>query len=385
MKKNKQKNLAEHVLFTNLKSVKLLESEKSYIQQAIFAKLAIDTNNDRMVYEETVRKDVPVRHNKGRLIPTFNELNPHLSRSARTLTLCTLLVATLVGSVSASMARTSLPGDFLYPMKIGVNEKVGSLLAINSAGRAQYEGDLAITRLQEVEELAVLGKLDVPTTVEATHQFDSHITQLNMFLKMASQEGKVAEATEINQDLKRKLQSRQAAIRIASTSKLRAPGITALTATSTFGVTNQDTSLLQTATIEGQLDANARNHTSYSIADDTTEAKLQELAQRIGYIITSNTDVSIPFVESEKINASSTKNTPKKIHIKKLESTTSEASATSTYFMENSATENKTANVSAQAESTDTNALRIIVESRDVSHITVPTVEVDPISQIRNK
>lgn len=68
-----------------------------------------------------------------------------------------IIVAVLValgGGVSVA-AQNSLPGDVLYPVKVGINEPVMLALSFSDKGKAAYESELAGRRLSEAEQLSV--------------------------------------------------------------------------------------------------------------------------------------------------------------------------------------------------------------------------------------
>lgn len=67
------------------------------------------------------------------------------------------VMAILSGGVSYA-AQSSLPGDFLYTVKVNVNESVRSALAVGSESQAHWEIERARLRLQEASELADKGR-----------------------------------------------------------------------------------------------------------------------------------------------------------------------------------------------------------------------------------
>lgn len=85
-----------------------------------------------------------------------------------------LLVVMSVGGTSYA-AQGSLPGDFLYPVKISVNEQVQAALAVSPVAKAQVHASLAERRLEEAQQLAVRGTLDATTTMEIQQNLTSHM------------------------------------------------------------------------------------------------------------------------------------------------------------------------------------------------------------------
>ena len=72
-----------------------------------------------------------------------------------------LAIIIFLGGGASAFAERSLPGDFLYPVKISVNERVMSALKLSSEARANWEVRIAERRLEEAERVAVSSDGDV--------------------------------------------------------------------------------------------------------------------------------------------------------------------------------------------------------------------------------
>lgn len=82
---------------------------------------------------------------------------------------------------AALAANSALPGDFLYPVKVGMNEKIRGALAFTGEAEAGYQGDLAIRRIEEIEQLVAEGKLEVALQEKIEERFEKHSeTTLNL-------------------------------------------------------------------------------------------------------------------------------------------------------------------------------------------------------------
>jgi hypothetical protein len=80
----------------------------------------------------------------------------------------------LSGSASV-LAEKSLPGDFLYPLKTGVNENVMGLFAVSTQAKAQLEVNLAERRLSEVEHISKQPNIPESVTNQLFAQIDEHV------------------------------------------------------------------------------------------------------------------------------------------------------------------------------------------------------------------
>lgn len=77
-----------------------------------------------------------------------------------------------VGSVSA--AESALPGDILYPIKVGVNEEVREALARTPESRARIAIERAERRIQELKQLELTGATET-IFAEAEARLDEHV------------------------------------------------------------------------------------------------------------------------------------------------------------------------------------------------------------------
>lgn len=106
-----------------------------------------------------------------------------------------LLVVLLVGGVSAAAER-ALPGEPLYQVKTSVNENVLGLFAFTPQSKAQLHTELAVRRLEEVEKLAIAGKLDATTTAAAEVKIDSNLAVIKDSVKQLESDNNSAAAVD---------------------------------------------------------------------------------------------------------------------------------------------------------------------------------------------
>lgn len=86
----------------------------------------------------------------------------------------------LVGGATGASANSSLPGDFLYPVKVGINEKIREVLAFSKEAKLKVGISLAQTRLQEAETLAEHNQL---TQSQEKELRDNFLHQINIIQK----------------------------------------------------------------------------------------------------------------------------------------------------------------------------------------------------------
>ncbi|MFH1246234.1 MAG: DUF5667 domain-containing protein [Candidatus Liptonbacteria bacterium] len=110
--------------------------------------------------------------------------------------LATLVVVILIGG-SVSAAQAANPGDFLYAMKVNVNEKVEAALTIGSEAKAQKDTTFAERRLTEVANLAAKGSLNDSAKQELISRFSDAAQSAKKYIDQLRAEGNTTVAAEL--------------------------------------------------------------------------------------------------------------------------------------------------------------------------------------------
>lgn len=85
-----------------------------------------------------------------------------------------VLILAVVGGSTAYAAEGALPGDLLYPVKIGVNERVVVALATSLEAKAETHTRLAERRMEEAEALTVRDVLTEDIKENIERRFERH-------------------------------------------------------------------------------------------------------------------------------------------------------------------------------------------------------------------
>lgn len=85
-----------------------------------------------------------------------------------------IVLGLLFSGTASYAAEGSMPGDLLYPVKVGVNEKVGDALALSSESKAKLQAEFAERRLAEATNLAVDNKLTADVRAKLSDDFAKH-------------------------------------------------------------------------------------------------------------------------------------------------------------------------------------------------------------------
>ena len=94
--------------------------------------------------------------------------------SLRLIGTMVLVLSVLVSGGVAMGAEKALPGDILYPVKIGINEEVRGWLATSEESKTDWEIKKAERRLEEAETLAAEGSLDADKTAKIEASFEAN-------------------------------------------------------------------------------------------------------------------------------------------------------------------------------------------------------------------
>lgn len=108
-------------------------------------------------------------------------------------TMAVLLLVTFTGGVSYA-AESSLPGDFLYPVKINVTEEIRGAFQWNSESKAEWELERMERRLQEAENLSEAGRLQVETEDLLSGKMKEHAQVVQKRLEELENAGKTDQA-----------------------------------------------------------------------------------------------------------------------------------------------------------------------------------------------
>lgn len=168
------------------------------------------------------------------------------------------IIVLLLGAMggTSALAERALPGDLLYPVKISVNERVLDLLAVSANAQAQTDGNIAMRRLQEAEQLATQSRLASTTLEQLTQNFEEHANRVQDRIKTF--EARDAQhALEVASDFNASLKAHQ---RI----------LAAIAANQDATTTNRIADLLRVVKHEQGDTQNEENQSSNSVKKDTS-------------------------------------------------------------------------------------------------------------------
>ncbi|TSC60927.1 MAG: Uncharacterized protein G01um1014107_190 [Parcubacteria group bacterium Gr01-1014_107] len=111
------------------------------------------------------------------------------------------LVPMLVLVSTVSAAQGSVPGDLLYPLKTGFNEKLPGLFYLTIQAKAKRETELLERRLKEALELASRGELTEERKQVVEEHFENHSQKVRSYVKSLESKKDFKEALTLQSDL----------------------------------------------------------------------------------------------------------------------------------------------------------------------------------------
>jgi len=181
----------------HMKNVRLTENEKKVMRNEL-----LQFMNDNPA-DEWASHEVPSEEHPGVFESLFTIL---ISKSAPAmLVLC--LVATGGGVSFASNA--ALPGDFLYPVKVNVNEEVRSLLTFKDESKVEWEIERSERRLEEAEILEERGEFDEEVRELIADQLEEHTEFIDEVTEEIEEEKRIEVALELEERLEEVLEEKE--------------------------------------------------------------------------------------------------------------------------------------------------------------------------------
>ena len=113
-----------------------------------------------------------------------------------------LIIALLLSAGVSYSAESSLPGDMLYSVKTGVNERVSGWVAMSGEAESEHQANLAIRRLDEAEKLEAEGRLDIGLKSELESEFREHVKAADDEIDNLKEDGNSDAASSVKTKIK---------------------------------------------------------------------------------------------------------------------------------------------------------------------------------------
>ncbi|PIR38354.1 MAG: hypothetical protein COV34_01980 [Candidatus Zambryskibacteria bacterium CG10_big_fil_rev_8_21_14_0_10_42_12] len=152
---------------------------------------------------ERVSSQYPLVASKQGLLSNFSVIV--FMRKHTTPMIAGLLIIAFGATTTA--AEGALPGDFLYPIKVNVNESIGDALAVTSRSQAEWDVRVAERRIEEAVTLAAQGALTLEIQEEIKEQFEKHVKKADALFIRIADDGDVDDVIRGRTDVEAKLKA----------------------------------------------------------------------------------------------------------------------------------------------------------------------------------
>ncbi|MCX6755448.1 MAG: DUF5667 domain-containing protein [Candidatus Nomurabacteria bacterium] len=127
------------------------------------------------------------------------------------------LVIAITGG-TATIAEKSIPGDFLYGVKVHINEPVAGVFAFTKEEKTEWQERIVERRLDEAQKLISNNNLDEATRLDLQNQISSQITEFNTNVNALSlQKNQSVNSSDLNIRLQASLNAYKSVLENLST------------------------------------------------------------------------------------------------------------------------------------------------------------------------
>jgi hypothetical protein len=182
--------------------------------ERLFAKIKKETLNLDEKAEILSKLQIFVDQNPVRSIksPFYSSWEVYIKQKTFIIPAVAIVIVLSLTGGTVLAAKSSLPGEMLYPVKI-LNEKVQSFTAVGPEAQAQVHASQAISRLQEVEQIVASNKqLDTATAQEIQNKFGAQAQEVMKNVDKLKNSGHEKEASKIQSDFKSSIAKHKKAI-----------------------------------------------------------------------------------------------------------------------------------------------------------------------------
>lgn len=216
-----------------------------------------------------------------------------------------LLAFMIFGGSTSYFAQNSLPGEALYSMKIGFNEKVESFFAVSPESLAKVDIKQANRRISEAETLAVSDKLTPEKNDEIQNDFSKKFDSANKNIAELEVNGKSKSANSIKTKFNIDLDGHEAVLQKLSEKSSTSPakGILSFLKNKRGHGDDEGVSIMFTAgaqaktsstTIKSEDKVSEIHKSEDSDSDNDNESEGDDDDRNVGTTQTQNTTVITP-------------------------------------------------------------------------------------------
>jgi len=133
-------------------------------------------------------------------------------RSSLLMPILILTIVAMLGGGTAFAAQSALPGDFLYPVKVNINEEIQNALTFKQEAKANLELSHAEERVKEALSVEAKGELQETKKEQIEDQIARHSARISDIAKKLEDRGNEQAAQAVRGNLEVYLETKAAVL-----------------------------------------------------------------------------------------------------------------------------------------------------------------------------
>ena len=120
-----------------------------------------------------------------------------------------LIIALIFSGGVSFAAESALPGDVLYPVKVGINEEVRGAFTFNPEAKARWNSRVVERRLEETETLVASGNLNAEARAKIESNFEDHANRVREHIVRFETEKDLKAAADVGSNFETSLRAHE--------------------------------------------------------------------------------------------------------------------------------------------------------------------------------
>lgn len=192
-------------IIKTVKNIKLSDNEKVFMRNHILNEFSPSMQNESPV----------IKSSTNRLYFYYQDFKNNyfmINKSKFVGAFAMVGIVFITGGTSA-FAEKSVPGDFLYKVKVSVNEPLAGVFAFTKEEKTEWKERIIERRLKEAHHLASIGKLDEAKRSSLEENIKNEVAIFNTSVnELSKEEGKVEKSSDLSIRLQASLQAYQSVL-----------------------------------------------------------------------------------------------------------------------------------------------------------------------------
>lgn len=197
-------NIFEKKLKKAAEQIRLSKMEKERMWNVLEGVMEIQPVREA---QKQAQKEAAQKEAHGRSYESNRFVWISIFRTKKVIMPALLIIALFLGGGVSAAAQNTVPGDILYPVKVGITEEIRGFAALGTENKAEWEEKRAERRLREATELASRGELSAKHEAAIEKKLVAHTTRVIELSKKLEDNGQLGDAINVQANLDAALSS----------------------------------------------------------------------------------------------------------------------------------------------------------------------------------